>query len=231
MKPLPARAMLAKPGLRRKAAVWAVGILVGGTGLAWAGRTAWVAYETWGTPTCSWPVQVRGASLAQAGLIRCYLRALAHRDTAGLMAVAADIPPVRITEADFRYSADARAGLATATSDGCPVDLTFCGVTITYADGVTENTDMMDMVAMGGPSGWRMTIGTVVNPGPAIPSAAAGPSSRLPAPTAAHRGGQEPGMAGRAPGSGGVADQRNGTARWATDLAETVRASMRQGKD
>jgi hypothetical protein len=177
MKPLSGRAMLAKPGLRRKTAVWAVSVIVGGTGLVWAGHTAWVAYETWGTPTCSWPVQVRGANLAQAGLIRCYLRALAHRDTAGLMAVADDIPPVRITKEDFRYSADVRAGLATATLDGCPVDLTFCGVTITYADGATEDTSMMNMIAMGGPSGWRMNIGTVVNPGPSIPSAAPGPSS------------------------------------------------------
>src|SRR5580658_11002855 len=108
MKPLSARAMLSKPKLYRKTAVWAVSIIVGGTGLVWAGHTAWVAYETWGTPTCSWPVRVRGTSdLAQTGLIRCYLRALARRDTAGLMAVAADIPPVRITRADLNYSADA----------------------------------------------------------------------------------------------------------------------------
>jgi hypothetical protein len=58
--------MLSKPKLYRKTAVWTVSIIVGGTGLVWAGRTAWVAYETWGTPTCSWPVQVRGtADLAQ----------------------------------------------------------------------------------------------------------------------------------------------------------------------
>jgi hypothetical protein len=178
MKPLSAKAMLSKPQLRRKTAVWAVSIIVGGTGLVWAGRTAWVAYETWGTPTCSWPVQVRGtASLAQTGLIRCYLRALAHRDTAGLMAVAAYIPPVRITKADLRYSADARAGLATATFDGGPVDPNIYGVTITYANGGTENTGMTNMIAMGGPSGWRMNIGTVVNPGPSIPTAAPGPSS------------------------------------------------------
>jgi hypothetical protein len=65
--------------------------------------------QTWGTPTCSWPLQVRGtASRAQAGLVRCYLRALASRDTAGLMGVAAYIPPARITKADFTHSADAR---------------------------------------------------------------------------------------------------------------------------
>ena len=51
------------------------------------------------------------------------------------------------------------------------------GVTITYADGATENTGITNMIAMGGPSGWRMNIGTVVNPGPSIPTAAPGPSS------------------------------------------------------
>ncbi len=167
MKPLSGGAVLSKPQLHRKTAVWAVSIIVGGTGLARAGHTAWVAYETWGTPTCSWPVQVRGtANLAQTGLIRCYLRDLAHRDTAGPMAVAADIPPVHITRSDLKYSADARAGLATATFDGGPVDPNIYGVTITYANGATENTGMMNMIAMGGPSGWRMNIGTVVNPGP-----------------------------------------------------------------
>jgi hypothetical protein len=82
-------------------------------------------------------VQVRGtASPAQAGLVRCYLRALASRDTAGLRAVAADIPPVRITSADLTYSADARAGLAAVTFTPNPNDTTFADVTITYVDGV-----------------------------------------------------------------------------------------------
>jgi hypothetical protein len=145
-------------------------------GLTWAGQAAWEVIQTWGTPTCSWPVQVRGtASPAQAGLVRCYLRALASRDTAGLMTVAADIPPVRITSADLRYSADARAGLATAVVTPSPVDSTGASVTITYADGVRQNTGMMNMVAMGGPSGWRMYIGTVISPsGP--PPAVASPS-------------------------------------------------------
>ena len=106
-------ARLAGPRLGRRPAAWAAVILTAGLGLAWAGHAAWDAIQTWGTPTCSWPLQVRGtASRAQAGLVRCYLRALASRDTAGLTAVAADIPPVRITSADLTYSADARAGLA-----------------------------------------------------------------------------------------------------------------------
>lgn len=147
--------------LSRRTAVAAVIVIVGAAALTWGGRVAWETYETWGTPTCSWPLQVRGpASPAQAGLVRCYLRALASRDTTGLMAVAADIPPVRITTADLRYSAEARAGLATATFTANPEDTTSAFVIITYAAGVRENASMMNMAAMGGPSGWRMNIGT-----------------------------------------------------------------------
>ena len=97
---------------------------------------------------------------------------LAGQDTAGLLAVAADIPPVRITRADFTYSADARAGQATATFTPSPVDDTAYGVTITYANGVTENASIMNMIAMGGPSGWRMNIGTEMGAGPAGPPTA-----------------------------------------------------------
>jgi hypothetical protein len=94
------------------------------------------------------------------------------------MAVAADIPPVRITSADLAYSADARAGLATATFTPNPNDTTSAGVTITYADGVQQSASMMNMIAMGGPSGWRMNIGTELNPGSSgPPPAAPGPSS------------------------------------------------------
>lgn len=94
------------------------------------------------------------------------------------MAVAADIPPVRITSADLAYSADARAGLATATFTPSPVDTSFWLVTIRYADGTTEETSMMNMIAMGGPSGWRMTIGTNVSSGPSgPPPAVASPAS------------------------------------------------------
>jgi hypothetical protein len=180
MTKAPARvARLAGPHLRRSPAAWAALILTAGAGLAWAGHAAWEAIQTWGTPTCSWPLQVRGtASPAQAGLVRCYLRALAGRDTAGLTAVAAGIPPVRITSADLRYSADARAGLATAAFTPNPEDPTSASVTITYADGVRENAGLQNMVAMGGPSGWRMSIGTDINPGPSgPPPAAASPSS------------------------------------------------------
>jgi hypothetical protein len=149
-------------------------------GLGYAGQAIWKAVQTWGTPTCSWPLTTRGTfSPAQAGLVRCYVRALADHDASGLMAVAADIPPVRITSADLTYSADAHAGQATATFTPSPVDSTFWLVTITYADGRTEYTSIMNMIAMGGPSGWRMNIGTDITSGPSGPpsAAVASPSS------------------------------------------------------
>jgi hypothetical protein len=180
MTKTPARAArLARLHLRRSPAAWAAVIVMAGAGLIWAGHAAWQAIQTGGTPACSWPLQVRGTpSPAQAGLIRCYLRALASQDTAGLMTVAADIPPVRITSADMTYSADARAGLATAVLTPNPEDTTSDFVIITYADGVRENASMMNMVAMGGPSDWRMNIGTEISPGsPAPPPAAASPLS------------------------------------------------------
>lgn len=169
---------LAGTHLRRSPAAWAAVILTAGAALAWAGHAAWGAIQTRGTPTCSWPLQVRGtASPAQVGLVGCYLRALASRDIAGLMAVAADVPPVRITSADLMYSANARAGLATAAFTPNPEDTTSAFVTITYADGVRENASMMDMIAMGGPSGWRMNIGAEISRGSSgPPPAVASPS-------------------------------------------------------
>jgi hypothetical protein len=159
-------------------------MLMAGAGLVWAGYAAWEAIQTWGTPTCSWPLQVRGtASPAQAGLVRCYLRALASRDTAGLMTVAADIPQVRITSADLRYSADARAGPATAAVTPSPEDTTSAFVTIIYADGVRQNASMMNMIAMGGPSGWRMNIGTVIGPSSGPSPAVSGPAPAAASPS------------------------------------------------
>jgi hypothetical protein len=154
--------------------------MAGGVALAWGGRAAWEAYETSGTPACSWPLQVRGpATPAQVGLVRCYLRALADGDTAGLLAVADDIPPVRITRGGLAHSADARTGLATATFRQNPVDSTSAFVNITYADGTREDDlGLINMIAMGGSPGWRLAIGTSINPGPpGPPPAEPGPSS------------------------------------------------------
>jgi hypothetical protein len=141
--------------------VW---ITLAAAGAVVAGHSAWAAIDSpWRTPSCSWPLQVRGKATGdQPGLVRCYLKALAEHNTAGLMAVADNDPAVRITSADLTNSADARAGLATATFTPSPDDTTVVLLTITYAGGATEKTAIQNMIAMGGPSVWRMTIGTIV---------------------------------------------------------------------
>jgi hypothetical protein len=165
-----------RPQVHQRRAARAAVVIVAGAALAWAGYAARGAVESGRTPACSWPLLVHGtASPPQARLVRCYLRALAHRDTAGLLAVAVGIPPVRITSADITYSADARAGQARATFTPNPSDSTSCRVTITYANGATETTSMINMIAMGGSPGWRMNIGTDINPAPSGPPPA-GPS-------------------------------------------------------
>jgi hypothetical protein len=121
-------------------------------------------------------MRIRGKpTTVQAGLVRCYLRALAGRDTAGLLTVAANIPPVRITKADLAHSADARAGQATVRFLPASTDVAYVPVIITYADGASDRLGIQNMDAMGGPSTWRMTIGTDLNPSPSGPPAAATP--------------------------------------------------------
>jgi hypothetical protein len=167
--PLPARRPARFP-FRRYPLAWSAAIVLAAAGLSWAGNAAWGAIQTWGTPTCSWPLKVQGSpNAAQAGLARCYLRDLAQGDTAGLQATAADIPAVRITQADLRYEADARAGLATAVITPSPISTSDASMSITFADGAHEEAGMQNMVAMGGPNGWRMCIGTPVNPDPGPP--------------------------------------------------------------
>lgn len=160
--------------LYRRAVIWAACVIVAGTGAVWAGHRAWAAFESGhSTPSCSWPLRIRGKpTSAQAGLVRCYLRALANRDTAGLLAVAPTIPPVRITGADLAHAADARSGRATVTFLAALVDTFWVPVIITYADGATDRLGVQNMVEMGGPSVWRMSIGTDVHPGTGGPSPA-----------------------------------------------------------
>jgi hypothetical protein len=142
----------------------------------WVGHTAWAAYRNRSTPSCSWPLRIHGKpTAAQAGLVRCYLRALAGRDTGGLLAVADNMPPVRITRADLAHSADARSGLATATFLPATVDIASVPLIISYADGARDRLGLENLIAMGGPSAWRMSIGTDVNPGSGPAPATAAP--------------------------------------------------------
>jgi len=166
---------------RRYPLAWSVVTVLVAAGLGWVGDAAWGAIQTRGTPTCSWPLKVQGAAnAAQAGLARCYLRDLAQGDTAGLQATAADIPAVRITRADLKYKADARAGLASAIITLSPVDTTFALISITFADGAHEELGMENMVAMGGPNGWRMCIGSDVTPDSGPPPAVGSPAASSP---------------------------------------------------
>jgi hypothetical protein len=163
---------MARPRPRHPAAaaIKIAAIILVSAGAVWAGHSAWAALQSQGTPSCSWPVRIQGKAVTgQAGLVRCYLQALARRDTGALLATADNAPPVRITRADLVHSVDARAGLATATLTQNPSDPDNALVIITYADGASERTGMQNMNP-GGHS-WRMGIGTLINPGPSIPTA------------------------------------------------------------
>src|SRR5690348_4542508 len=130
---------MAMARIRRRTVAWSAGAILAGVTAVWAGHSAWAAFETSNAPSCSWPLQVHGKPTgAQAGLVRCYLQALARRDKAGLLTVAADIPPVHITQADLTHSADARSGQATATFLPATVDTMYIPVIISYADGASD---------------------------------------------------------------------------------------------
>lgn len=147
-----------------KVLAWAAG-LIGIVVLAAGGYLAWGAIAGWpaAAPSCSWPLRVRGhATSAQAGLIRCYLRALAHHDAGGLRALAyTTAGPVRITPADFRHAADARTGTASARFTLLQMD-EILAVRIVFADHATETVGMAQQATTGLPGPWRLEIGTVM---------------------------------------------------------------------
>jgi len=103
-------------------------------------------------------MRVHGTGTAdEAGVVRCYLEDLAHRNTAGLAAIS-DSPTTRITASDLTFAADARAGLATADLAPSTISVSIVGITITYANGAKESAVLVNMQAMGGPSTWRMDL-------------------------------------------------------------------------
>ncbi len=114
-------------------------------------------------PSCSWPVRITGKlSREQAGLVRCYLRALARHSYPAMNDVAYRTYPggIKITPADFTHAADARSGVATArpVSDNL-VDPAAFPVIITFADGVRESVWMSLANPASGHS-WRLEVAT-----------------------------------------------------------------------
>ncbi|HTX85332.1 MAG TPA: hypothetical protein VME44_24365 [Streptosporangiaceae bacterium] len=67
----------------------------------------------------------------------------------------------KVTSAAFRYARDARAGVATVTVTPNPSDTTDAEVEIRFANGVVEDTGLTNETAFGGPSVWRIDIGTL----------------------------------------------------------------------
>ena len=81
--------------------------------------------------------------------------------TSGPQAVG-ERPLVELEPTDHPLAVEQHAGITLGRVQRSSV----ASVTITYADGAREDLDMTNMVAMGGPSGWRMNIGTEINPAP-----------------------------------------------------------------
>jgi hypothetical protein len=115
------------------------------------------------TPSCSWPLRIRGHPIAgEAGLVRCYLRALARDDMAGLSTAAWF---GQVTKTDMAHSADARAGTATATFAPNESDSADTSLTITYANGATDvNLEIHEENPMVTNS-WRILLPGIVSPG------------------------------------------------------------------
>lgn len=119
--------------------------------LAVAGAFAWgeirdaAAGPDASAPSCSWPAHIEHANSDQAGLIRCYLRAVAHHSASELRAVvraSGDNGPTGFSRADFAHAADARSGTATVTVTGNDVDSADAAVSIRYADGARDELEI-----------------------------------------------------------------------------------------
>jgi hypothetical protein len=95
----------------------------------------------------------------QVNLIRCYLRAVAERDMSRLRDVAYNDPEPHLTSAQLRNSADARAGLATATFRPDAVDSAYATVHIRYADGARVTVNIWIGNAPASHS-WRVLLGS-----------------------------------------------------------------------
>jgi hypothetical protein len=165
------------PGAGRRARLLILAVLAGVVLLAaaWYVRANNESLPT-SVPSCSWPLTVRGpATSEQAGLVRCYLRALATHDPGGLLAVADTAnAPIRITHADLTHAADARSGTATATFTPNQDDTADIGVTIAFADRARQTLEMHAANPSSAHS-WRLDIGTAIGTSGPPPATSASP--------------------------------------------------------
>lgn len=96
-------------------------------------------------PSCFWMADIKQANSDQAGLIRCYLKAIAQHDTSGLRSVvraAGDDGPTGFTAADYSHAADALGGRASVTVTPNDSDSADATVSIRYADGAHESREI-----------------------------------------------------------------------------------------
>ncbi|MFC1432456.1 hypothetical protein ACEZDB_17540 [Streptacidiphilus sp. N1-3] len=96
-------------------------------------------------PSCSWSAaRIEKADADQAGLIRCYLRAVAQHSDGQLRAVvrSGSDGPSGFSPADFAHTRDANSGSATVTVTGNDSDSADADVAIRYADGVRQQLEI-----------------------------------------------------------------------------------------
>ncbi|TJZ97044.1 hypothetical protein [Actinacidiphila oryziradicis] len=96
-------------------------------------------------PSCSWPVDIQKGNSDQAGLIRCYLRAVAQHSVSELRAVVPspdNSGPIGFSTADFTHTHDVNSGTTTATVVGNESDSADATVVIRYADRARDQLEI-----------------------------------------------------------------------------------------
>ncbi|SEO43908.1 hypothetical protein [Actinacidiphila rubida] len=161
---------------RRIIAVTAVLVVLLGV---WLGPAAWRKARDYSEGpdaagrSCAWQVDVRAGDADQAGLIRCYLRALAHHSPSELRAVVPsrdDGGPTGFPTSDFAHTHDANSGTATATVVANDSDSADATVLIRYADQARDQLEI-HLASPSSRASWRFwNLGTppdAANPPPA----------------------------------------------------------------
>jgi hypothetical protein len=145
------------------AAVVAVGriaALIIGVAVKYGVTLEWSSVDTsraTSVPSCDWPLQVQGEGThEQAGLIRCYVRAVAHRDLTTLSQLVTNMGKLpTMHPSDVRQSRDALSGTATATFTPNNASSADMNAVIRYADGAVVYLDLQLANVMSAHS-WRV---------------------------------------------------------------------------